>query len=123
MNNPKDDKPRVMRGIINGKATYSRIPILNKYPLPSEDTAPIEVWHQCIRHAMMVIRVGASDIGSIYRVLNRAMKAFEGIEYSYDEGETFELMDASPFHDLDKENPKVIGRHEQLLASTSDKKP
>ena len=100
--------------LVNGKAKYARLFIQNKYPLPSEDTHPLKVWHQCIRHAMMAIRA-ESKIEYVYSVLDRAMKAFEGIEMSDDEGKSYLLLDPSPFHDLDKANPKVIARHEELM--------
>lgn len=102
--------------LVNGKAKYARIFIQNKYPLPSEDTSPLKVWHQCIRHAMMAIRAEA-EIGHVYSVLNRAMKAFEDIECSDDEGKSYVLFDPSPFSDFDKGDPEVIARHESLLST------
>lgn len=108
--------------LVNGKAKYARIFIQDKYPLPSSDTPPIEVWHSCIRHAMMAIRAEA-EIGYVYRVLSRAMEAFEGIEYSYDSGQSYVLIDPSPLNDFDKENAEVIAQHEQLMSPKPTKKP
>lgn len=51
-----DNIPRVLRGTINGKATYARIPIRNKYPYPKKEDDPITALIKLVRYSWLLVQ-------------------------------------------------------------------
>lgn len=86
----KDDTPVVMRGKLpDGRITYARIPIINKYPLPNiqmEQDAPFDALYMLIRYAHLQCRCGSQE--ECQKVIERALRIIESVEYCYD-GENF----------------------------------
>lgn len=77
----KDNTPIVMRGKIKDKTTYARMPIRNKYPLPTKDTHPIEAVWMYVRYAAFLIREKMYE--EAHKAMFMAVDNLEGIQFEY----------------------------------------
>lgn len=84
MKRNKDNTPIVMRGKIKDKTTYARMPIKNKYPLPSKDTHPMEAVWMYIRYAALCIR--EARYKEAHKALFMAVDNLESIQFDYWDG-------------------------------------
>lgn len=76
--------PIVMRGKLKDRTTYARMPIKNKYPLPTKDTHPMEAVWRRIRYAAFCIREQKYE--EAHRTLFLAVDDLESIQFDYMEG-------------------------------------
>lgn len=80
-----DKLSRVMRGTINGKATYARIPIVNKYPCPNKDDDPINALIKLVRYSWLMAQYEETKDESLH-ALSEAKKiadVFKDVEVVY----------------------------------------
>lgn len=79
-----DNTPIVMRGKIKDRTTYARLPIKNKYPLPTKDTHPMEAVWMRLRYAAFCIREQRYE--EAHRALFLAADDLESMQFVYMEG-------------------------------------
>lgn len=80
----KDNTPIVMRGKIGDITTYGRIPIINKYPLPNEDTHPIEAIKLYLKYLTLILQYPDTNIEAL-KISHQALDIFK----------TFEVVDVN----------------------------
>lgn len=73
-------KSSVIRGKIGDRITYVRIPIINKYPLPNENTHPIEALYLYLRYINFQLNQAEEKDEHLIEVANKALNVFKTFE-------------------------------------------
>lgn len=110
-----DDKLRVIRPVVNGKVKYARILLMNKYPLPNEDTDPLNAIAMYARYGMLRLRF-CSPSGA-YTALSNILCELSRMDAAYSEDGEEIKVDCKQLHEYGLHRDEVVRLHNALLLS------
>lgn len=76
----KESKPGVIRDTVNNgeRMPYARIPIINKFPLPNENTHPIEALFLYLRYLSLIVKNDKKE--ECLEIISKALEVFKTFE-------------------------------------------
>ena len=113
MKESKDDNQQVARPLIEAKKKYARIFIVNKYPLPSGDTDPLNAIAMYARYGMMLLRFGKTNGG--YTALSNILCELSRISATNDDNGERIKVDCEQMSKYDLEDNEVVQLHRSML--------